>query len=155
MKRFDSEAYNANCENIDATITDVSVKTLEKIDESVRAGEKMKAIALYREHTGQGLAEAKAAIEKLAAEKGISIESSKESRQNKIKPAEYWIRMFGIFGVIPYTFIAGIFALCFVNKAKEENGGTLSKKAKRYLMMGVIGFFVWLLLFVILFVSIA
>ena len=52
-------------------------------------------------------------------------------------------------------FIAGIFALCFANKAKEENGGTLSKKAKRYLMMGVIGFCVWLLLFVVMFASIA
>lgn len=155
MKRFDPEAYNTNFESINATIPNVSEKALEEIEKLVRAGEKIKAIALYREHTGQGLAEAKAAIEKFAVEKGISIESPQESPQNTTKPAEYWIRIFGIFGVTPYTFIVGIFALCFVNKAKEENGGTLSNKAKRYLMMGVIGFCAWFLLFVILFAFIA
>lgn len=63
MKRFDPEANNTNFEKVNATIPNVSEKVLEEIDTLVRAGEKVKAIALYREHTGQGLADAKNAID--------------------------------------------------------------------------------------------
>ena len=134
-----------------SSIPGISKEKISEIEQALINNQGIQAVKICRECSGMGVAEAMAVIEKFAAEKGISIESS----QNKTKPAEYWIRMFGIFGVIPYTFIAGIFALCFANKAKEENGGTLSKKAKRYLMMGVIGFCVWLLLFVVMFASIA
>ena len=47
----------------------------------------------------------------------------------RLKDAERWIRMFGIFGVTPYTWIAGFLVLFFKEKAKMENSGELSKKA--------------------------
>lgn len=65
--------------------------------------------------------------------------------QNPKKPgnAANWIHLFGIMGLTPYTFFLGIFTLCFVNKAKEENGGELSKYTKSDLKKGVIGFSVY------------
>lgn len=138
-----------------SSIPGISKVKISEIEQALINNNKIQAVKICRECSGMGLAEAKAVIEKFAVEKGISIESPQESPQNTTKPAEYWIRMFGSFGLFPCTFIAGIFALCFVNKAKEENGGTLSKEAKRYLMIGVIGFCAWILLFVILFASIA
>ncbi len=65
--------------------------------------------------------------------------------------AESRIRLCGILGFLPSTFFAGIFSLCFLNQAKKENGGVLSKRAKRWLMLGVGGFFFWIIGFVLTF----
>ena len=137
-----------------SSIPGISKVKISEIEQALINNNKIQAVKICRECNGMGLAEAKAAIEKLAAEKGISIESSQESRQNKTKPAEYWIRMFGIFGLLPFTFIAGIFVLCFINKAKKENGGTLSKKSRTFMITGIVGFCAWLLVFIFMFSSI-
>lgn len=68
--------------------------------------------------------------------------------------AEDRIKTFGIMGLTPYTFIMGPFALCFVSRAKMQNGGVLSKKAKTFLCCGVIGAIVWIILFIAIFSSI-
>ncbi|MBR5569756.1 MAG: TFIIB-type zinc finger domain-containing protein [Oscillospiraceae bacterium] len=112
------------------------------------------AIKKYQEFSGKTAEEAKECIKKFALINGIEI-NPKRVQNSNLAGAEGKMRACGIMGLTPYTFICGIFALCFVGKAKEENGGSLSKKAKRYLLMGVIGFFVWFLAFAILFASIA
>lgn len=52
--------------NIDAALLDL-----------LRAGHKIQAVKLYRAHTGEGLYEAKTAVEKLAREHGIESATSK------------------------------------------------------------------------------
>jgi len=45
-----------------------SLEDLASVEEAVRAGRMIEAIKLYREATGVGLAEAKAAVDRIAAE---------------------------------------------------------------------------------------
>lgn len=70
-----------NAENSALHSLNVSSKDAMTIDRLVRQGEKIKAIGKYREVTGLGLAEAKEAIEKYAAE--IGVESDKATQQAK------------------------------------------------------------------------
>lgn len=80
-------------------------------------------------------------------------ENDNEKKSRKKKSAEDYIYMFGIFALTPYTFIGGILSLFFVNKAKTENGGELSKRAKRWLIISIVGFSAWMLFFIILFAA--
>ena len=70
------------------------------------------------------------------------------------KKAERWLRYCGIMGLVPYTFILGIVTPFLINKAKAENGGVLSKKAKRYVIFGLVGFAFWVGALVLMFCSI-
>ncbi len=65
------------------------------------------------------------------------------------KKAEKWLRYCGIMGLTPYTFILGIGTAFLIGKAKRENGGVLSKKAKRYVVFGVGGFTFWMGAFIL------
>ena len=129
-------------------IPGVTKEKMVEIEQALNNNNPIEAIKICRECSGMGLSEAQLAIGKLMDEKGISIQKKKASAESKMS---FCAGM----ALTPWTFIAGIFVLCFMNKAKEENGGTLSQKAKKYLIMGIAGFCVWILFFIILFASIA
>lgn len=86
-------------------------------------------------------------FEEIQAQTPIVVEKS-----NK---AEGWIKLFGIFGLTPYTFIAGIFVLFFIKKAKLENDGVLSEVSLKGIKRGIIGFSAYTTIFVIIFIIIA
>lgn len=144
IKKYDS-TYLAN---------DLPENTRLEIENALKNNNMILAIKIYRDFSGKGLAEAKSYIEEFALVSGIVIDS-KQAKSSNLSGAEDAICFCGRMSVTPYTFFIGIFALCFVGKAKKENGGSLSKKAKRYLVMGVVGFCLWILLYIIIFFSIA
>lgn len=125
-----------------------------EIENALKNKNMVLAIKKYQEFSGKAAEEAREYIKKFALINGIEI-NPKQAQTSNLSGAEGKMRFCGIMGLTPWTFICGIFALCFVGKAKEENGGSLSEKAKRYLVMGVAGFCLWILLFIILFSSIA
>lgn len=125
-----------------------------EIENALKNQNMILAIKKYQGFSGKTAEEAREYIKKFALINGITI-NPKQARASNLSSAEGKMRFCGILGLIPNVFIVGIFALCFVGKAKEENGGSLSKKAKQYLTMGVAGFCVWLLLYIIMFASIA
>ena len=53
-------------------------------------------------------------------------------------------------GLTPYTFILGIVTVFLISKAKKENDGILSKRAKRDVVLGVGGFVLWVGLFILM-----
>lgn len=63
MKRFNPDENKEIFKNVTVAIPNVSEKVAEEIDKLVHANDKIKAIGLYREHTGKGFADAKNAIE--------------------------------------------------------------------------------------------
>ena len=142
IKKYDS-TYVAN---------DLPESTRLEIENALKNNNMILAIKIYREFSGKGLAEAKSYIEEFALVNGIVIESKQLKNASQVG-AEEKMRFCGIMGLTPYTFIIGIFALCFMGKAKEENGGSLSKKAKQWLIMGIAGFSFWILMYIILFSS--
>lgn len=75
----------------------------------------------------------------------------KENKSKKGKSTEDWIHYCGIMGLTPYTFILGIVTVFLIGKAKKENDGILSKRAKRDVIFGVGGFVLWFGLFILMF----
>lgn len=74
----------------------------------------------------------------------------KENKPKKGKSTEDWIHYCGIMGLTPYTFILGIVTVFLISKAKKENDGILSKRAKRDVVLGVSGFVLWVGLFILM-----
>lgn len=70
-------------ENDVSQILNIPSKDAMTIDRLVRNGEKIQAIRVYREVTGLGLAEAKAAIDKYAADRGIETPSTSSQSKSK------------------------------------------------------------------------
>jgi ribosomal protein L7/L12 len=66
-KRF-VEALAAGREEADATVTEMSDDQIARIETAIFAGEKIKAIKIYREANGTGLRESKEFIDALEAE---------------------------------------------------------------------------------------
>ncbi len=152
-----SDYIPSEAEQISGTSTgDENINFIETIKTLVNNGQKLAAIKLYRETTGAGLPEAKAAVEKYEISNSINtnVDYNGVSRQEQTAPqgAEYWMNMFGIFGLTPFTFWVGIFTLCFVKKAKEENDGELSECAKKGLKRGVVGFVIYTVIILLLIV---
>ena len=46
-------------------------------------------------------------------------------------------------GLLPFSWVAGLFVPFFIGSAKNENGGALSKKAKGWAIAGLAGFAFW------------
>lgn len=134
IKKYDS-AY-AKC--------DLPHSTKAEIEDALSANNVSLAVKIYRNYSGKSNNEAEAYITEFSILNGIKTDIL--TNKHNLSHAESKMRLFGILGLTPYTFIAGIFVLCFIKKAKEENGGKLSKKAKRWLTIGVSSFFVWILL---------
>lgn len=65
--------------------------------------------------------------------------------------AENYMAFFAHFGIVPIFAWMGIFVLFFRGKAKKQNGGNLSKKAKKYLKMGIIEFSILIVILLIIF----
>lgn len=148
--------YIAKIKKYDTTYVadDLPESTRLEIENALKNNNMILAIKRYQEFSGKGLAEAKSYIEEFALLNGIVVESKQLKNVNE-GGAEAKIKFCGTMGLTPFTFFVGICALCFKKKAEEENGGSLSKRATGWLITGVVGFFFWLFVYMLMFSSIS
>ena len=112
-----------------------------EIEDALRNNNMQLAVQLYQSCSGKDLEAARADVNAFAELNGIAVQRQQVTDFHV--SAEHSIKMLGIFGLLPFSWVAGLFVPFFIGRAKNENGGALSKKAKGWAIAGLAGFAFW------------
>lgn len=144
IKKYDPDYSSVSVVSDTSKGNGVSKEKMVQIEQALNNNNKYEAIKIYRDCSGLGLADAKLAVDKLMVEKGLKKEPTAESK----------ISIAASKTVNPFTCFMAFQDLLFdLSKAKEENGGFLSEKAKQDLIKGIVWFGIWFLVFLLVFCS--